>query len=137
MVAANPDVPVFGEGPSAADEAFAKMMAANPGVRVLDGPSSHDEDTETYAGVRVLGAGNAPGRSSGGGMGGWKFSSSLSAEKLEQLQGLIAINSLDASEVRENDAATRIAADEAFQKMVGEHAGAKEVSPGVFVVDSP
>ena len=42
---------------------------------------------------------------------------------------------LRASDVRDDDEATRIAGDEAFAKLVASHPGAKEMSAGVFCVD--
>jgi len=145
MVAANPGCQVVGDAPapssSAADEAFAKMVAANPGCTVIGSPATSNDADEAFArmaaahpSAKILGSGNAPGAAPGG--SGWKFSKNLPPGRLAEFQALIAMNEgLRASDVRDDDEATRIAGDEAFAKLVASHPGAKEMSAGVFCVD--
>ena len=71
LVAANGLSPAVGTTGDAGEEAFARMVAANPNATVVGGPAGSAETSAPSAGL--LGGGS------------WVFSSDLSAESLAQV----------------------------------------------------
>ena len=80
-------------------------------------------------------------------VGGWTLSADLSPEAMAQVQGLIsgmqndsgparqAVERPDGSiEFPERSDDDKAAADAAFEHLVAEHPGARELSPGVYAV---
>ena len=80
-------------------------------------------------------------------VGGWTLSADLSPEAMAQVQGLIsgmqndsgparqAVERPDGSiEFPERSDDDKAAADAAFERLVAEHPGARELSPGVYAV---
>ena len=62
--------------------------------------------------------------------GSWVFSSDLSAQDLEQIQGMIAMNGLNPGTADERSAATASDADAAFARMVAAY-------PNATIIDGP
>merc|ERR1712113_1047309 len=106
------------------------LLRAHPNAILLGGSeaASTAGDAEIDAGPTVI-RGPAFARANGPLQNTWHFSENLSPERLQQLQGLVAMNSASLEADRD-----RAAADAAFAQMVDAHPGAREVAPGVFTV---
>ena len=98
--------------------------------------------------------GNGAGADSGGEapantvqVGGWTLSADLSPEAMAQVQGLISGMQNDAGPARqaverpdgsiefpERSDDDKAAADAAFERLVAQHPGARELCPGVYTV---
>ena len=97
---------------AAAEEAFARMAAANPHAKIIGEPSGAEAQT-------------------GGGQLDQRW------ELTPDTQGIVAVGRSGATGVVDIQTGTDSAAgDAAFAQMLAANPGAKEVAPGVFVVDS-
>ena len=132
-----------------AEAAFAALVAANPGARVVgESPAlagSHannlaaheaaaEDEIDRYIaanpGATVLRGPFGSAAQPQGSQNTWRFSEDLPPERRAELESFVAMNGGMTDTAGEDTAA----ADTAFAEMVAAHPGAREVAPGVFAV---
>ena len=125
MAAAFPNATVYGGGESATvrgglsvDEEYDRLVAAHPGTTVIRGPAGGGDFAVPAAGAAST----------------WRFSSDLSPERLQEIMAMVGAAGLTPP-TSDDDGAQRRAADEAFERMLADKPGAREVAPGVFSAD--
>ena len=131
LVAANPNATVIAppSNPATddADAAFARLAAAHPSATIIRGPASTPA-VVNEACVEPAGDGSCSAAS------GWHFAPSLSPERRAQFEAMIS--AMPAGHSCGTEGADETAAgDAAFEQMVADHPGARELAPGIWACE--